>query len=264
MISTKAKILVSLMIFTAVLLGSNCRSLSRLIDKGGKIFIVEIETAETNRAEIVELAIKVTQNKLNAVGLDGEVTKNPGQDNRISVKIYGTNDWEKLKKFLFTTYQLELKKAISPPNPSPIQTFKTKEEAEVKVLEGQEILPYSEGDDDYRQFIIVEKNIIINGEDIRNAQAISLTDDADNYQISFTLKPEGAKKFGDWTAKNIGNYIAVVLNKEVQSAAYIKSQIFDQGQIDGRFTKQSAEDIALSLGSGYLPATMKIVEEKPF
>ncbi len=260
------------MIFTAVLLGSNCKSLSRLIDKGGQIFIVEIETDQPNRAEIVEQALKVIQNKIYFGGLDGEVTKNPVQENQISVKIYGTNDWEKLKKFLFTTYQLELKKAVSPPNPYPVQIFGTKEAAEEKVLEGQEILPYLERDDDlphlekdkdYRRFIIVEKNVIINGEDIRDAQAISWSGEADNYQISFTLKPEGAKKFGDWTGKNIGNYIAVVLNKEVQSTAYIKSQIFDQGQIDGRFTKQSAEDIALSLGSGYLPATLKIIEEKP-
>jgi preprotein translocase subunit SecD len=264
MISTKAKILVSLMIFTAILLGSNCKSLSRLIDKGGKIFIVEIETDQPNRAEIFEQAVKVTQNKIDAIGLDGEVTKNPGQDNQISVKIYGTNDWEVVKKFLFTTYQLELRKAVSPPSPSPIQTFKTREEAEEKVKQDQEVFPYLERDSEIRQFIIVEKQVIINGEDIRDAYANSLTDDADNYQISFALTPEGAKKFGDWTGKNIGNYIAVVLNKEVQSVAFIRSQIFDHGQIDGRFTKQSAEDIALSLGSGYLPATMKIIEEKPF
>ena len=71
-------------------------------------------------------------------------------------------------------------------------------------------------------------------------------------------------KFGDWTGKNINNYLAVVLDKKVQSAAFIRGQIFDSGQISDMFTKASAEDIALSLKSGYLPATMTVLEERQF
>ena len=53
------------------------------------------------------------------------------------------------------------------------------------------------------------------------------------------------------------------MNDEVKSIAYIKGQIFDQGQITGNFTKQSAEDIAQVLNSGALPVPVKIVEEGP-
>ncbi len=56
--------------------------------------------------------------------------------------------------------------------------------------------------------------------------------------------------------------MGVVLNDEVKSAAYIKSQIFDQGQISGRFTKTSAEDLALTLKSGALPAKVEYQEER--
>ena len=59
-----------------------------------------------------------------------------------------------------------------------------------------------------------------------------------DYQISFALKPAGAEKFGAWTGANINQYMGVVLNDEVKSIAFIKSQIFDQGQIGGRFTKR--------------------------
>ena len=83
----------------------------------------------------------------------------------------------------------------------------------------------------------------------------------DDNSISFSLKPQAAVKFGDWTGQNIGNYMAVVLDNKAQSIAYIKSQISDSGQIDGRFSKAMAEDIALSLKSGYLPATLRIVQE---
>jgi preprotein translocase subunit SecD len=56
--------------------------------------------------------------------------------------------------------------------------------------------------------------------------------------------------------------MAVVLNDEVKSAPYIKSQIFDSGEISGRFTRQSAEDLSLTLKSGALPATISYQEER--
>jgi preprotein translocase subunit SecD len=56
--------------------------------------------------------------------------------------------------------------------------------------------------------------------------------------------------------------MGVSLNDEVKSIAYIKSQIFDQGEITGRFTKQSAEDLALTLRSGALPAPIEYLEER--
>jgi len=61
------------------------------------------------------------------------------------------------------------------------------------------------------------------------------------------LIPEGSSETGRMDGKNINNYIAVVLNNEVVSAAFIKSQIFDQGQIDGRFTREEAKEIAENL-----------------
>ena len=85
---------------------------------------------------------------------------------------------------------------------------------------------------------------------------------AKNYTISFSLKPDGAAKFGAWTGANINEYLGVVLNDEVKSIAFIKSQIDDQGEISGRFTKQSAEDLALVLRAGALPVPVRFVEER--
>jgi preprotein translocase subunit SecD len=56
--------------------------------------------------------------------------------------------------------------------------------------------------------------------------------------------------------------MAVVLNEQVKSAAYIKSQISDSGEISGRFTKESADDLALTLKSGALPAPIEYQEER--
>ncbi|MEO6391111.1 MAG: protein translocase subunit SecD, partial [Pyrinomonadaceae bacterium] len=69
-------------------------------------------------------------------------------------------------------------------------------------------------------------------------------------------------KFGAWTGANLNQYMGVVLNDEVKSIAYIKSQINDSGQIDGKFTKESGDDLALTLRSGALPAPIEYQEER--
>jgi preprotein translocase subunit SecD len=257
-----SKLLVLCLIFS---FGFGCRTFSHLTRKGGTIFTVEIETDAPNRSEIVEQAIKITEGKLDAVKADGEVNRVSDTDNRISVKIYGADNLETLKKFLFTSYRLELKKVVSPPNPAPLQTYLSEEAARQIATKEQEILPYLERyESAVQRFIIVEKNSIVTGADLRDAQAFSRTNSKNDFSISFSLKPEGAMKLGDWTGKNINNYLAVVLNGEVKSVAFIKSQITDSGEISGRFTREEAENIALSLKSGYLPAKMKIIEEKTF
>ncbi len=113
-----------------------------------------------------------------------------------------------------------------------------------------------------KQFVVVEYPAVVDGSELRDANAVSRTGTENDYQISFSFKPAGAQKFGDWTGKNIGNYMAVVLNDEVKSAAYIKSQIFDQGEISGQFTKKTADDLALTLRSGALPAKIEYQEER--
>jgi preprotein translocase subunit SecD len=92
--------------------------------------------------------------------------------------------------------------------------------------------------------------------------ASTYTRGGNDYNIQFNLKPAGAQAFGDWTGKNIGKYLAVVLNDEIKSAPVIKGQIFDTGTIEGKFSKTSAEDLALTLKSGSLPANLDYQEER--
>jgi len=110
---------------------------------------------------------------------------------------------------------------------------------------------------------VVEVPAIIDGSELRNASATqSQGGRADDFEIDFSLKKAGADKFGAWTGSHINEYMGVVLNGEVRSIAFIKSQIYDRGQISGRFTKQTAEDLALTLRSGALPAPIEYLEER--
>src|SRR6185312_5510952 len=109
----------------------------------------------------------------------------------------------------------------------------------------------------------VESPSIIDGSELRNASGVPSRGGGQNdYEIQFSLKKGGADKFGAWTGAHVNEYMGVVLNDEVKSIAYIRSQIFDSGQITGRFTKQSAEDLALTLRSGALPAPIEYLEER--
>jgi preprotein translocase subunit SecD len=109
---------------------------------------------------------------------------------------------------------------------------------------------------------VVESPAIVDGNELRDAVPVSKTGNDNDYQISFSLKPAGAQKFGAWTGANVGAYMAVVLNDQIKSAPYIKGQIFDSGEISGKFTKRTADDLVLTLKSGALPARVTYEEER--
>jgi preprotein translocase subunit SecD len=227
--------------------------------------------------QAVEQALRIIDGRINSFGVkEPTLARQGGQDSQqILLQMPGVEDPERVKKLIGETAQLSLMKVVSPPNPANVQTYPTKEAA-LQTIGGQEtitrkVFPYADRDDTATDtpnqpnqptsFVVVESPAIVDGSELREATAYSQGGDRD-YKIAFALKPEGAAKFGDWTAKNINNYMAVVLNGQVKSAAFIKSQISDSGEISGRFTKESADDLALTLKSGALPAPIEYQEER--
>ena len=86
---------------------------------------------------------------------------------------------------------------------------------------------------------------------------------AGSYQIAFTLKSDGAKVFSDYTSSHVGQYLAIVLDKKVLSAPVIKNAITDgQGVVEGGFTADSANALAVQLRYGSLPVPVKVVESQ--
>lgn len=86
---------------------------------------------------------------------------------------------------------------------------------------------------------------------------------AGQYEIAFTLKSDGAKVFSDFTSSHVGQYLAIVLDKRVISAPVIKTAITDgQGVIQGGFTADSANTLAIQLRYGSLPVPVKVVESQ--
>jgi preprotein translocase subunit SecD len=199
--------------------------------------------------------------------------------NQILLQMPGERDPERVKRQLTVASKLELVHVVSPPSPSPVQTFNTREEA-IASLGGtipanRDVLPYTERDEPTaaggestdpnapqpEKFVIVEKPAIIEGQELNRADAVQ-GQGAKDFSISFSLKPTGSTKFGEWTGANVNQYMGAVLDGKVKSIAFIKSQIFDSGEISGRFTQESAEDLARTLRSGSLLATIQYQEER--
>jgi preprotein translocase subunit SecD len=238
-------------------------------------------TAQRNLAEqATEQAKRIIESRLDAVGVAEPLVQRHGSQSsyQILVQMPGIQDPERVKQLLNAQSRLELVHVISPPSPAPSQTYSTEEEAKASlggtVPTNRRVLQYSERTEPTtagatpaaspapKRWVVVESPAVVDGSELRSAAATQMQGGGSDYQISFALKPSGAEKFGKWTGANINQYMGVVLNDEVKSIAYIKSQIHDQGQIDGRFTKESAEDLALTLRSGALPAPIEYMEER--
>jgi len=226
--------------------------------------------------QAVTQAERIIDSRINTFGVKEPTFQRHGatDSGQLLLQMPGVDDPERIKKLIGAESRLELMKIVSPPNPAPVQIYPTKEAAEQSIAgaKNRRVLVYSDreeteankatADQQPKQYVVVEDPAVVDGNELRDASAVSRTGNDSDYQISFSFKPGGAQKFGEWTGKNIGNYMAVVLNDEVKSAAYIKSQIFDQGEISGRFSKATGEDLALTLKSGALPAEIEYQEER--
>ncbi|HKR02307.1 MAG TPA: protein translocase subunit SecD [Pyrinomonadaceae bacterium] len=230
--------------------------------------------------QATEQAYNTIDRRINEFGVAEPTLQYHGAQgsNQILLQMPGEKDPERVKRQLTVASKLELVHVISPPSPAATQTFNTREEA-VASLGGtipanRDVMPYTERDEPTaagqstdpaapkpEKWVIVEKPAIIEGKELSRADATQ-SQGANDFMINFSLKPAGAQKFGEWTGQNVNQYMGAVLDGKVKSIAYIKSQIFDSGQISGRFTKDSAEDLARTLRSGSLLAPIEYQEER--
>lgn len=226
-------------------------------------------------------ALNIIQSRIDALGVAEPTLQTHGaqSSHQILLQMPGVQDPERVKDILQGQSKLELVHVIGPPSPAPPTTYPTEADAIAAASSSgvlppnRKVLPYSErmelsADKDPnqqrpKQWVVIEVPAIIDGSELRQANAVqSQGGRADDWEINFSLKKSGADKFGQWTGSHINEYMGVVLDNEVKSIAFIKSQIYDQGQITGRFTQQSAEDLALTLRSGALPAPIEYLEER--
>jgi len=218
----------------------------------GTRFIVTPTKAGLDQAikNAMSTATDVVRRRIDKLG-----TKEPnivGQGtNRIVVQVPGLKDSTQLKKLIGETAKLEFKMVDDNPADN--------EQASKGVVPlGTQLLPYTEGGGT----ILVKRSAILTGGDLVSAKQAFKQED-NSPIVDFTFNSQGGKKFARITQENVGKRFAVVLDGAVISAPSINTPILGgSGYIEGRFTVESASQLAISLSSGALPIALKVVEER--
>ncbi|MBI3653076.1 MAG: protein translocase subunit SecD [Acidobacteria bacterium] len=223
-----------------------------------------VQNLERNRA--TDLAKQIIENRVNAFGVaEPTIQRHGGEGSyQILIQMPGIDDPERVKNTLNADSNLELRMVVK----GTQVPYPTKEAAEAAAKTmGGEVFQYRQRADDgsasnTEGWVVLEKTPVVTGIDMRDARAVTSQYNSTNYEIDFSLTPGGATRFGKATGEHVGDRLAIVLNNEVKSAPVINSQINDRGQITGGFSKRSAEDLALVLKSGALPAKAVYIEER--
>ncbi|HTA41708.1 MAG TPA: protein translocase subunit SecD [Bryobacteraceae bacterium] len=204
------------------------------------------------------------ERRVNALGLTEPTVQDYGAEDKrsdILVELPGIDDLAHAKELIGSTAQLKI---VEVKNEGP---WKTREEgmaAKGGILPlGSELLDWPPGvGNGSGGWYLVSRTPVITGPDLRNARAGTDSDSPGRWETSFSLSQDGARKFGAFTGANIGNRLAVVLDNQIVSVATIQSRIDDSGRINGLGSDQEAEDLALELRTGALPAGIQYEQER--
>src|SRR4030095_13400417 len=200
----------------------------------------------------VAQALETIRNRIDEFGVSEPLIARQGKD-RILVQLPGIDDPKRVKDLIKNTAFLELSLVES--GPSTEDALKANYSGEqYKILEAKAVA----GSRD-RLFYAVRKQAVITGRDLKNARPSQGQFGA--HSVSFFLTAAGSQKFGAATGANIGKQLAIVLDNRVQSAPNIKDRITEQGVIEGSFTAEEANDLALVLRAGALPAGLTDPQE---
>lgn len=228
---------------------------------GAYIFRMKPNIQVDRRREAVTQAIQTIERRVNAYGVSEPIIAEYGNDgNQIIVQLPGVTDVPRAKELISSTAVLELKLVESGPAPDEASLL-----AGVggKVPEGQEIAQgaATAGQAAGTSYYLVNQVPVITGNDLRNAK--STLDGLGQPAVGFTLNSQGVAKFSRVTSANVGRYLAIILDKRVQSAPVIEGPITTaDAQITGTFTQQEVTDLALILRSGALPASLTYQQEE--
>src|SRR5579859_5331446 len=232
------------------LLGSNGQRSLEVADAGnGAIRLTVPPAAVTERIrQTIEQSIQIVERRVNELGTVEPVIQRQGTD-RILVQVPGLQDPTRLKELLGKTAKMEFRMVDESVPPDAV--------AKGTIPADDELLTEVGG-----QKLVVKKQVLVSGGDLSDAQT-AFDQRSGEPVVSFKFNSSGARKFAQATTEGVGQRFAIVLDNQVISAPVIREPIIGgQGQISGNFTVQSANDLAILLRAGALPAPLTVIEER--
>lgn len=245
--------------FSANALGPGFR---RRPGAGAPVFEMTPEAAQEIRRSVVRETVARLRNRLDQLGVDGPVREARGY--RIEVRLPEVEGPDRIRDLLRTTGLLELRFVRFPEaggvssREAVLDHYRGELPPHLEILEGY--VPSQGRKGIGKLYYAVETRRAITGRDIETARPDEGA--SGDPVVFFRLKPDAAGVFGKATEENIGSGLAIVLDGRVVSAPRITSRIGGgEGIIEGRFTREEAEDLAAVLRSGALPARVTVIQE---
>ncbi len=219
--------------------------------QGGMHMVLKVDTSklppEMLKQDVTGTALEIIRNRIDQFGVREPLIQRQGTD-RIVVQLPGVTDRERAIKLLGETAQLRFMLVSE-------NRHLLDQATEGHVPEG-----YTLVEDENGSPLLLENEGVLNGSIL--SEAMVQAGEMGLPVVSFRMTREGAKAFGRLTGANINRRLAIVLDNKLQSAPVIQSRITDAGQITGRFTREEANDLAIVLRAGALPAPIVLEEER--
>ncbi|HEU5451475.1 MAG TPA: protein translocase subunit SecD [Terriglobales bacterium] len=212
----------------------------------------------------VQQAIETIRNRIDKLGVSEPLIEEHGLGQyQILVQLPGVDDPARVKEIMQSTAMLEIRQAFGGPFNSEQEALQAHNGVlppDTVLMPGRSIGAQGAGSEGGQTWYIISRASAVTGHDLRDAR---MTRDENNRPaVGFDLTGEGGRRFYAFTSSHVGEQLAVVLDNKVQEVANIQEAIRDQGRITGSFTEQQANDLALILRSGALPAGIHYLEER--
>lgn len=192
-------------------------------------------------------SIEIVRRRVDETGTAEPFIQQQGED-RILVQLPGLDDPTRIKNLLGKTAKLQFRFVDTSVAAEP-----------GKAIPGADVL--AEDHEGRPLYYTVKKQVIVSGNNLISAQPGF--DQYNRPTVHFAFDSLGAKKFGEATKNNVGKLFAIVLDNKVISAPRINTPILGgSGEISGSFTVQEAQDLALLMRAGALPAPLNVIEER--
>lgn len=218
--------------------------------RGGVQVLLEADLPETTEVDAQSLqdAVQILENRTNALGVSENLFQAAGT-RRIVGEFPGLTNPDDVIATIQETGQLEFVDMGTAPLPEGTVIKTDFGQAETAPA------PTSENSEDQIYHTVMTGTLI---------NSVAVTRDATGkYVVNFELKPEGRDIFAEFTASHVNQYLAIVLDKTVVSTPVISTAITEgSGIIEGNFTNESANALAIQLRYGSLPIPLKVVETR--
>ncbi|MEH7829210.1 protein translocase subunit SecD [Gemmobacter denitrificans] len=214
----------------------------------GSDIVVQLSEAERIATDerTIQQSLEIIRRRVDEVGTREPTIQRQGSD-RILIQVPGIGSAAELKSLIGTTAKLTFHPVV-----------RSTQDAGADAGPRNILLPSM---DEEGVYYILEQTPVVTGEELTNAQPAF--DQNGRPAVEFQFDATGARRFGDYTANNIGKPFAIVLDEEVISAPVIQSHIpGGRGIITGQFSVEESTELAVLLRAGALPAEMTFLEER--